>query len=84
MITFKNYLKKLEEETNVHQEHIEDLVFNLGVEGTRKAIFFMRDIRDMLSSGCQNKKSTITVKYDGSPAVVMGVNPENNKFFVLF
>ena len=37
------------EEKNVHMEHLEDLVFNEGVEGTRKAINFLRDLRDMLA-----------------------------------
>jgi len=45
MLKLKEYIS---EEKNVHMEHIEDLVFNEGVEGTRKAINFLRDLRDML------------------------------------
>lgn len=69
------------EEQNVHMEHIEDLVFNEGVEGTRKAINFLRDLRDMLS-GHSATKITATVKWDGAPAIFAGVDPRDGKFFV--
>ena len=80
MKTFKTYLK--EAAANTHMTHVEDLVFDLGVEGTRRAIFFLRDVRDMLSQGNTTKKTVTTVKWDGSPAVFTGINPENGKFFV--
>ena len=79
MKTLKSYIN---EAVNAHMEHAEDLVFNLGVEGTRQAILFLRDVRDMLSKGNKAKSGVMTVKWDGAPAVFMGVNPENNKFFV--
>lgn len=69
------------EEKNVHMEHVEDLVFNEGVEGTRKAIFFLRDLRDMLA-GNSTSKITATVKWDGAPAIFAGVDPRDGKFFV--
>ena len=62
-------------------EHIEDLIFNEGVDGTRKAINFLRDIRDMLA-GSSNRKISMTVKWDGAPAVFAGVDPRDGKFFV--
>ena len=80
MITFKTYLK--EAAANTHMTHIEDLVFDMGVEGTRRAIFFLRDVRDMLSQSSGEKKSVATIKFDGSPAILAGINPENGKFFV--
>ena len=80
MRTFKSFIN--EAEVNTHLQHIEQLVFDLGVEGTRRAIFFLRDVRDMLTQGSGNKKGVITVKWDGAPAVFMGINPENGKFFV--
>ena len=61
MLNLKEYIK---EEKNTHMEHIEDLVFDGGVDGTRQAIFFMRDLRDMLS-GHTKSKVTATVKWDG-------------------
>lgn len=62
-------------------EHIEDLIFNEGVKGTRKAINFLRDVRDMLS-GHINKPVIATVKWDGAPAVFCGIDPTDGKFFV--
>ena len=85
MKTFKSFLTEAEAVVGVkagHMTHLEDLVFDLGVEGTRKAINFMRDVRDMLSQGTGGKKAVATVKFDGAPALIAGVNPENGKFFV--
>lgn len=62
-------------------EHIEDLIFNEGVDGTRKAIFFLRDLRDMLS-GHTKSHLGLTVKFDGAPAIFAGIDPEDGKFFV--
>ena len=69
------------EQKNTHMEHIEDLVFNAGVDGTRQAINFLRDLRDMLA-GHATTKVTATVKWDGAPAVFAGVDPRDGKFFV--
>jgi hypothetical protein len=33
-------------------------------------------------AGSSNKKVNMTVKWDGAPAIICGVNPENGKFFV--
>ncbi len=78
MKKLKDFIK---EEKNVHMEHLEDLVFNEGVAGTRKAINFLRDLRDMLA-GHSASKITATVKWDGAPAVFAGVDPRDGKFFV--
>jgi hypothetical protein len=78
MISLKTFIA---EEKNTHMEHIEDLVFNEGVNGTRKAINFLRDLRDMLA-GNSKSKITSTVKWDGAPAIFAGVDPRDGKFFV--
>ena len=78
MLKLKEYIK---EEKNVHMEHIDDLVFNEGVNGLRKAINFIRDLRDMLAGNATSKISA-TVKWDGAPAIFAGVDPSDNKFFV--
>lgn len=77
----KNLTQFIVEEKNTHMEHIEDLIFNEGVKGTRKAINFLRDLRDMLS-GHSNKSMKATVKWDGAPAVFAGIDPSDGKFFV--
>ena len=69
------------EEKNTHMEHVEDLVFNEGVNGTRKAINFLRSLRDMLA-GHSKTSITSTVKWDGAPAIFAGVDPRDGKFFV--
>ena len=62
-------------------EHLEDSILNLGVDGTRTAINFLRALRDMLEG---NSKSAVnvTVKWDGAPAVFAGIDPSDGKFFV--
>lgn len=78
MIKLKEYLK---EEKNVHLEHLCDLPFNEGVNGTRKAINFIINLRNMLSGNAKSSIST-TTKWDGSPAIFAGIDPRDGKFFV--
>ena len=61
-------------------EHLEDEIINNGVQGALTAVKFLNSIKDMLSGG--KSKTSITVKWDGAPAVFAGINPENGKFFV--
>ena len=75
---FKSFLV---EQKNTHMEHIEDLIFNDGVNGTRQAILFLRDLRDMLAGNSKSGVSA-TVKWDGAPAVFCGIDPRDGEFFV--
>jgi hypothetical protein len=81
MIKFIHYINESKEGKNVHLEHIEDLVFNEGVTGTRKAILFLIELRNMLS-GNSKKPLNLTTKWDGAPAIFAGVDPADGKFFV--
>ena len=81
MSTIKQTLTEAKEGKNVHLEHIEDMVFNEGVAGTRNAILFLRSIRDMLS-GASSRSVNITTKWDGAPAIFAGVDPADGTFFV--
>ena len=47
MLRFNDYLI---EQKNTHMTHVEELIFMKGVEGTRQAIEFLRDVRDALVS----------------------------------
>ncbi|NBP55541.1 hypothetical protein EBU71_03185 [bacterium] len=76
--SFEDYLV---ESVNAHMEHLEDLVFNEGIKGTRRAIDFLYDLRDMLK-GKSDSKIKATVKWDGSPAIFIGVDPKDKRFFV--
>ena len=56
---------------NKHLEHPEDSIFTSGRKGLHNILNFLEE-----------KKSNISVKYDGAPAIVWGINPDNNRFFV--
>jgi len=66
---------------NLHLEHIEDEIFNTGIEGGRGAINFILSLSKMLTSGSKSSKN-VTVKWDGAPAVFVGEHPETKKFLV--
>jgi hypothetical protein len=78
MLGFKDYLI---EQKNTHMEHAEDDVLNGGVKGARDSINALRAVRDMLA-GHSEKKVSITVKWDGAPAIFAGEDPTDKKFFV--
>ena len=80
---FTEYLteSKSKEGANLHLEHLEDNVLNRGVNGAREAISFLQSLRDMLAGHSQSKIN-VTTKWDGAPAIICGINPENEKFFV--
>ena len=62
-------------------EHLEDILLDGGVDGARKAINFLRDLRDMLA-GHSKSKITATLKWDGAPAIFCGIDPRDGKFFI--
>jgi hypothetical protein len=79
---FSEYLTESKKEgANLHLEHLEDNILNRGVKGARESIDFLRSLRDMLAGHSQSKVN-VTTKWDGAPAVICGINPENGKFFV--
>lgn len=66
---------------NKHLEHVEEEILNRGAEGAEYAMNTMMRFSDMLK-GRSNKKLSVSVKWDGAPAVVCGIDPESKKFFV--
>ena len=81
-MNFKDFLtESTKEGANLHLEHLEDNVLNRGVNGARESINFLRSLRDMLAGHSQSK-TNVTTKWDGAPAVICGINPDNGKFFV--
>ena len=74
----KPFSEFITEAQNTHMTHIEDKVLYGGVVGTRQAIFALRDMRDMLGGG----GGSVSVKWDGAPAVFAGTDPRDGKFFV--
>jgi len=59
--------------------HIEDKVIYGGVTGTRQAILALRELRDMLK-GVHD--GSVSVKWDGAPAIFAGIDPSDGNFFV--
>ena len=81
MLSFKQMLPLMEQtEQNKHLDHIEDLMLLRGSSGLDNAIAFMKDIVQSLKTG--STTMGMSTKWDGKPAVICGINPENKKFFV--
>jgi len=74
-----NFKEFISEQKNTHMTHIEDKVLYGGVDGTRQAILALRSLRDMLGGV---KDGNVSVKWDGAPAVFVGTDPRDGKFFV--
>ena len=66
---------------NLHLEHLEDEILNFGIAGGRSAINFLQSLRDMFA-GKSGSAMSVTVKWDGAPAIFAGPHPETGKFFV--
>lgn len=71
----------LTESKNVHLEHLEDLIFNRGYAGAEEALNYIDSLRHMLAEGT-GTTTKLTVKWDGSPAIICGIDPADGKFFV--
>ena len=67
------------EQKNTHMTHIEDKVLYGGVKGTREAILALRSLRDTLGG---EHDGSVSVKWDGAPAVFAGTDPRDGRFFV--
>ena len=62
-----------------HLEHVEDEMLNYGVAGCKKIVQDFQEIRHMLGCGGSGYMQT---KWDGSPSIVAGRDPQNGDFFV--
>ena len=75
----ENFTSYIKESKNTHMTHIEDKVIYGGVKGTRQAILALRELRDMLR-GVHD--GSVSVKWDGAPAIFAGTDPRDGNFFV--
>ena len=71
----------LNEFKRTHLEHIEDIVITDGYEGGKAVIEYFRGLLLTLK-GTSSEAMSVSVKWDGAPAVVCGTNPDNGRFFV--
>ena len=67
---------------NTHLEHLEDDILNFGSEGGKSAIAFLNSLGSMLTQGDKSKSINITTKWDGAPAIICGIHPTWESFFV--
>jgi hypothetical protein len=81
MLEYKDYFPLYESAgPNKHLTHLEELILTNGKEGATRAIQYLQALTEVLDSGTPKAVNT-TVKYDGAPAVIVGVDPNGN-FFV--
>lgn len=66
---------------NTHLEHLEDLILNDGFAGAQQAFSYLESIRIMLAKGT-GSPGKVTVKWDGAPALICGIDPADGKFFL--
>ena len=74
-----SFAEFISESKNTHMTHIEDKVIYGGVKGTRQAILALRELRDMLKG---EHDGSVSVKWDGAPAIFAGTDPRDGNFFV--
>lgn len=63
-----------------HLTHIEDAILLQGSGGIETAIDYLQKVLDLASDA--STSMCVTTKFDGAPAIITGINPENGKFFV--
>jgi len=83
MLLFRTFLKEETEAEGAklkHIHHAEDRPLFHGSKGFTHAKSALNQAHEHMKSG--GDSSALTMKYDGSPAVVFGHHPENGKFFV--
>ncbi len=81
MFNFWQYLTEEDEGAKLkHIHHAEDRPLLHGSDGFEHAYGALYGAHHHTKQGLQSNK--LTMKYDGSPAVVFGHHPENGKFFV--
>ena len=73
--------KFLAEQKNTHMNHLEDMILLGGVSGARESINYLQALRNMLAGHTGNHIKT-TLKWDGAPAIICGIDPTDGKFFV--
>ena len=64
-----------------HLQHIEDIILTDGHLGGQGVIDYFQGILQTLQ-GSADQPINVSVKWDGAPAIVCGLNPENGKWFV--
>lgn len=83
MLDFKSFLVESDGQGTAsakHQDHYEDVAVG-SHEGFNHAVSALRSVHNALKTG-NSDDTHISIKQDGSPAVVYGHHPKTGKFFV--
>ena len=64
---------------NLHLEHLDDEIWNRGYQGAEEAINYIEGATNLLK-GNTNQRYFATKKWDGSPALFVGTDPETGQF----
>lgn len=88
-VSFQNFYKNssdrlvLESSEGVikHLTHLEELILTSKDEGLNMALSFLRELYTVFK-GKADSQTFVSVKIDGAPACIVGVNPEDGRFFV--
>lgn len=87
--SFRNFYKSasdtliLEDSEGVikHLTHLEELILTSKQGGLSMALSFLKELYEVFK-GKSNSSTFVSVKIDGAPACIVGINPENKQFFV--
>ena len=80
-IEYLNEYLETKKGKNTHLEHLEDEIINSGYAGFSSAVKSLRGVMAALRGNAPSSHD-ITVKWDGSPAIICGIDPASGKFFV--
>ena len=64
-----------------HLTHLEELILTSKQQGLATALSFLNELYATFK-GKADSKTFVSVKIDGAPACIVGINPENKQFFV--
>lgn len=64
-----------------HLTHLEDLVLTNGLDGAQQAVSFLSGLEQYFA-GHADAPVNVSVKIDGAPAIIVGHDPADGKFFV--
>lgn len=79
MLNFSEFLKEAaDSKQNLHMTHADEDLFERGDAGAKAAIEFLRDFSNTVGTN----HASMTVKWDGAPALFAGYDPEDGEFFV--
>lgn len=85
MLFQQHLIESLDIEKLKHLEHLEDHIFHGGHQGVQHASETLSDVVAALEGKTRkhfNQQTKITVKYDGAPSIVFGIDPRTDRFFV--